>query len=249
MPARIASSDRPAAKLDADVAIAAERARARQDEIAEPAETGERFAPAAHRARQPRDLRQAARDERRERVVPETQRLDDARGDRDDVLQRGADFDAGDVIGRVEPEGRTAQTLPAPAARPARSDEAATSAVGSRRATSAAKLGPDSTTTGCAPCGFGRHDLGHPRQRVRLDAFGRAHEHGAGRKMRRGRAHHQAKSVRRHRHDDQTRAGQRVGERGRRPYGLREREIRQVRGIGATRGHLGERARDRGPTA
>ena len=59
------SSDRPAPELDADVAVAAERARARQDEIAQAAQAGQRFAPAAHRARQPRDLREAARDERR----------------------------------------------------------------------------------------------------------------------------------------------------------------------------------------
>ena len=53
---------------------------------------------AARGARQPRDLRQPARDQRRQRVVAEPQPFDDAGRDRDDVLQRAADFDADDVV-------------------------------------------------------------------------------------------------------------------------------------------------------
>ena len=67
--------------------------------------------PAAHRGGQARDLDEAAGDERGHRVVAEAEALDDARGDRDDVLQRAADLDAGDVVGRVEPQRRPAELL------------------------------------------------------------------------------------------------------------------------------------------
>ena len=67
--------------------------------------------PAAHRGRQPRDLDQAAGDERGHRVVAEAEALDDAGGDRHHVLQRAADLDAGDVVGRIQPQRRTAELL------------------------------------------------------------------------------------------------------------------------------------------
>ena len=60
-------------------------------------------------AGQPRDLREAARDQRGQRVVPETQPLDHARGDRDDVLQRAADLDTRHVVAGVEPQPRPAK--------------------------------------------------------------------------------------------------------------------------------------------
>ena len=202
MPARIVVERSAPPKLDADVAIAAERPRARQDEIAEPAETGERFAAAAHRARQPRDLHQAARDERRERVVPETKRLHHARSDRDDVLQRTRRLRRRRRH-RTRRAGRMDRaSFPAPAARRAASDEAATSAVGSRRATSAAKLGPDNTTTGCAPCVSSvmtsdiRASVSVSMPLVALTSTAPAGRCGAAERIT------SAKSVRRHRHDD-----------------------------------------------
>ena len=82
-----------------------------EHQIAQAAQPGQRLAPAAHRAGEPRDLRQSARDQRRHRVVAEVQRLVDAGGDRDDVLQRRADLDADDVVGSVEPEGRAAKLV------------------------------------------------------------------------------------------------------------------------------------------
>ena len=100
-----------AAELDADLAVAAAMAGAGQHEIAEPAEAGQRVGAAAHRGGQPRDLDQAAGDQRGHRVVAEAEALDDAGGDGDDVLERAADLDAGDVVGGVEPQRRPAELL------------------------------------------------------------------------------------------------------------------------------------------
>ena len=68
-----------AAELDADAAVAAQVAGAGQHEIAEAAQAGERVAPAAFGARQPRHLDEAARDQRRHRVVADAEAFDDAR--------------------------------------------------------------------------------------------------------------------------------------------------------------------------
>ncbi len=119
-----------------------------QHEVAQAAQAGQRFAPAALGAGEPRDLGQPARDERRHRVVPEPQAFDDARGDGDDVLQRAANLDAGHVVADVEPERGTAEAFldVCRRRRVARRRRAPPSA--DPRATSAAKLGPESTTTG-----------------------------------------------------------------------------------------------------
>ena len=150
MPLSTSSRRAAAAELDTDVAIAAEIARARQHEIAETAEAGQRVAPPAFRARKPRDFDQAARDERRHRVVAEAEPLDHAGGDRDHVLQRAADLDAGDVVAHIQAQARPAELLLDPG-RGGGIAEAASTAVGRPRATSEAKLGPESTTTGKRP--------------------------------------------------------------------------------------------------
>ena len=135
---------------------------------------------AAHRAGQPRDLGETARDQRRQGVVPEAERLDDAGGDRDDVLERAAHLDAHDVVARIQPE------TPAREIRPARSAAAAASR--RRRdaarsadpaATSAAKLGPDSTTTGCRPPVSSAITSDIRSRLSGLEALGRAHDRGA----------------------------------------------------------------------
>src|SRR5690606_37750015 len=87
-----------APELEPHMAVAAQLARAREYEIAEAAEAGERLAPPAHGTREPRDLGKAPRDQRRERVVAELCGFHDAGGNRDDVLQRRADFDTDDVV-------------------------------------------------------------------------------------------------------------------------------------------------------
>ena len=173
MPARISGSWPAARQLDADVAIAAQVPGARQHEIAEAAQTRQRFAPAAGGAGQPRHLRQAARDQRGQRVVAEAEPLDDAGGNRDDVLQRPADLDADDVVAAVQTEVRAAELLLHELGRVG-VGEAASTAVGSCCATSTAKLGPDSTTTGCAGPELLRDHLRHPQQRVGLQALRRA---------------------------------------------------------------------------
>ncbi len=111
LPAQDVLERAAAAELDADLAVAAAMAGAGQHEIAEPAEAGQRVGTAAHRRGQPRDLDEAAGDERGHRVVPEAEALDDARGDRDDVLERAANLDAGDVVRRVQPQRRSAELL------------------------------------------------------------------------------------------------------------------------------------------
>ncbi len=59
--------------------------------------------------RQSCDLSKAARDERRERVVPEPRAFDDPSGNRDDVLQRATQFDADDIVRPIEPEVTAAE--------------------------------------------------------------------------------------------------------------------------------------------
>ena len=89
------SVQRPAARqLQADAPVPAQVAGAGQHEIAEAAQTRERFAPRAGGARQARHLGQAARDQRRQRVVSEPQALHDTGGNRDDVLHRPANLHA-----------------------------------------------------------------------------------------------------------------------------------------------------------
>ena len=108
-----------------------------------------RFAPAAHASRDisasPRVIRPA------QRVVAEPKPFDHARGDGDDVLQRAADLDADDVIGAVQPEVRRPELGLHVLDDVAASREATETAVGSSRASSAAKLGPDSTATCTSP--------------------------------------------------------------------------------------------------
>ena len=137
-----------ARQLGADVAVPAEGAGARQHQIAQAAQSGQRIAASARGARQPRDLREPAGDERGQGVVPEAQPFDDARGDGDDVLHRAADLHADDIVAAVQ-AGRTGRgTRPARA----RSLRRRPMPRGRRSAAAArppcAKLGPDSTTTG-----------------------------------------------------------------------------------------------------
>ena len=110
------------------------------------------------------------------RVVAEAEPLHHARGDRDDVLQRRPDLHADDVGRRVEAEEPPAELRLHE--RRGGHAEAAQTAVGSSLATSRAKLGPDSTTTGwlgptsCAMTSDG------PKQRVGLESFRRADDRG-----------------------------------------------------------------------
>src|SRR5882672_2896766 len=93
-----------ARQLETDVTIAAQAARARQHEIAEPGEAGERLALRPGRAGEARNFCETARDETRLRVPAEAEAFGNAGGDRDDVLQRAADFDTDHIARAVQPE-------------------------------------------------------------------------------------------------------------------------------------------------
>ena len=165
-------AEMPAAReLDADVTVAAQsnRYRSAPDRPGRSGPTVSRAS--AGRAGQPRDLRQPARDERRERVVSQPESFDDAGGDRDDVLER-----ADRARRRPHPRSRRGGStdsgiLPAPSRWRAASLEAARTAVGNCCATSTAKLGPDSTTIGATGAQLLRDHFRHSQQRVRLRAL------------------------------------------------------------------------------
>jgi hypothetical protein len=87
----------------------------------------------------------AARDDRGARALAEPGADDDAGGNRQHVLGRPADLDAGHIIGVVDAQTRTGdQPRPRCRAR-SRSGAASVTAVGRPRMISAAKLGPDRT--------------------------------------------------------------------------------------------------------
>ena len=69
------------------------------DQVAHPGEPGERLRLGAARLAEPRHLDEAARDQRRLRVVAEPEPVDAAGRERDHVLRRGAELDA-DQVGR-----------------------------------------------------------------------------------------------------------------------------------------------------
>ena len=152
--------------------------------------------PAAHASL--RDLREPTGDERGQRVVPEPQPFDDARRDRDDVLHRPADLDADDIVAAVQAEERAAELVLHELRSPARRRDAARTAVGSCCATSMAKLGPDSTTTGCAGPASSAITSRHAQQRVGLEPLGGADDDGVPAEMMRASAKHRAAAVRRH---------------------------------------------------
>ena len=196
MPARMSCSRRPRASSSADVAVAAEPSRARQHEVAEAAQAGGRLPAASGGAGQPRDFGQAARDQRRQRVVSQPESFDHAGGDRDDVLHRAADLDADDVPRPVQAEVTSRGTLPGRDQWLASDVDAARTAVGASCATSTAKLGPESTTTGrsvpssCAITSDIRRSVSVSRPLVALTMVARGRMWGA------ASAHHRPAAVR-----------------------------------------------------
>ena len=172
-------------------------------QIAEAAQAGQRLAPAALGARQPGDLGEAARDQRRQRVVPETEPFDHAGGNRDDVLQRAADLDAATSSLAYRRNVGPAELL-LDARRGRGSRDAASTAVGSPRATSTAKLGPRAR----------RRDRGRrppPQspptcaQRVRLEPLRRADDDRVAAEKSGSGSKHGAQAVRRNRGDHEVR--------------------------------------------
>ena len=131
-------------ELDADVAVAALRAAARRDEIAHAREPGEGQRLAAERDAEPRELREAAGDERGLRVVAVVETVGHAGTDRQHVLERARDLAPDDVGVRVHAKRRRHEQLLQLAAT-ASSRTATTVAVGWPAATSRARFGPLST--------------------------------------------------------------------------------------------------------
>jgi hypothetical protein len=130
------------AEFHADVAVPAERARAREDQVAHAGQAGQCQRVGAELHTEPRNLGQPARDERRARIVAEAEAHGHARRDGNHVLERTAQLDAHHVRAGVAAEIRRLEQLLAASAASA-SWLAMVTAVGCSCATSSAKLGPD----------------------------------------------------------------------------------------------------------
>src|SRR6185503_11047373 len=92
------------AELFADKTVPRKTARTRQHQIAQSREPHEGLHLRAFAPCEPRDLREAARDERRNTVCAKTEARSHTRGDRHHVLHRSAQFGSYDVRVRVDPE-------------------------------------------------------------------------------------------------------------------------------------------------
>ena len=101
--ARLAAIVRP------ERVIPAERPRAREHEVPEAGEAEERSGLGAKRHPETRDLREPARDQRRARVLAETDPVRQPRRHRHHVLERPRDLDPDHVAVRVEPERGTGE--------------------------------------------------------------------------------------------------------------------------------------------
>ena len=174
VPSRISCSGRPCAsstptrrlRLGALVQVSTRSPRpASPDSVS-------RCAPAAHASRDisasPRVMSPGLR------VVAQPQPFDQAGGDGNHVLQRAADLDARHVARAVEPEVRARGTPAARRPRPPASRDATAMAVGSSRASSDAKLGPDSTATRTPGPQLLLEDLRHAEERLLLEPLGGA---------------------------------------------------------------------------
>ena len=107
MPVRISSSERPFPNSEANVAIAAKRACARKDQIAQACQSTQSLSPGTKRDGQTGHLRQSASDEGRERVRAKAQPLASARGNRHDVFHGAGQFDAEYVVIGVQAKCRS----------------------------------------------------------------------------------------------------------------------------------------------
>ena len=161
-------------QAEADAPVARQLAGAGQDQVAGAGEPGEGLGTAAQLHPQARDFGQAARDQGRARVGAQTQAVGDAGGDGHDVLYRAADLHAGDIAAEVDAQARAVQGARRGLANPA-SAEASVSAVGKPRATSSAKLGPDSAPQALPAGSTARGDLMRQLGALRLEALAQPH--------------------------------------------------------------------------
>ena len=84
---------------------------ARQDQVAQAGEAGQRIAPAAQGDGQARHLRQAASHQRGDRVGAQAEPFAHAGRDGDYIFYRAANFDAHDVVVGVEAQRRPGELL------------------------------------------------------------------------------------------------------------------------------------------
>ena len=113
-----------------------------------PGQAGQRFAPRAAGEPEAGHFGKAAGDQRGAGILAEALALDHAAGDRQHVLDRAADLGAGDVVAEINAEGRLRDAL-AQALRPEPDPRRQGSPPSAGpRATSCAKVGPESTAIG-----------------------------------------------------------------------------------------------------
>ena len=131
-------------------AVAGER------EIAEAGEAHQRRGLGAQREAEAHDLGEAAGQQRGAGVVAQLAAHGDAAGDGQHVLHRATHLRADGIGGEIGPEGRRCRAPARDRGRGLHRPPARVTAVGSPRATSAAKVGPDSTAMAAARQRFRR---------------------------------------------------------------------------------------------
>ena len=93
----------------ADAAVAGQIAGTGQDQIAGTGQPEEGPGPSSQPDPEAGDLRQTPGDQGGARRQPQAQSIANARRDSDDILDRATDFDADQVVARVEPQTRAVQ--------------------------------------------------------------------------------------------------------------------------------------------
>jgi len=86
--------------------VARLRARAGEHDVAQTREPCERLGPRPERNSQARDLREPARDEGCACALSKSKSFRDSRRDGQHILERGANLDANEIVGGVEPQLR-----------------------------------------------------------------------------------------------------------------------------------------------
>ena len=144
----MSSRPRPSPKRHAQGEVARLLGVAGQHQVAQAGQAHQGLRLGAQRHGEAGHFGKPAGDQGGARVVAEPLAANDAAGDGQHVLDGAAELGADDVVRRIDPEGAGAERhRQASGARPS-SAQASVTAVGSSRATSAAKLGPVSTATG-----------------------------------------------------------------------------------------------------
>ena len=225
-------------QLEANLTVPAEPAGARQDEVAQPAQSGERVPSTTHGARQPRDLGEPARGHGCQRVVPQIERLHDTDGNRDDVLERAANLDARDIVAGVQTEVMRPEVLLHRVHRPR-----IVTRHQHRRQALASQLHRETRARQHRDrAGVSQlllDDLRHPQQGSDLETFDGAHECGLHRHERRQRPDDVTEPMGGHRGNHVVRSVERRFERPSQAHRLGERHVRQIGRIRPTGDHVG----------